>query len=444
MFFLGMLKDSLRESLDRRSLTVMIVISTLFILMCASVGYEQVTLDKALMEMQGRFSRAVGSRWTHQKISARFEVLDIATVGHEPDKDEYEGGKSFRVRAWPLAEFQKLVIYSRAVENLSPHNWPQTVAGISEDYSKILKPPPDADLAWFIGAKLREHNFTRLKVEAEGTNNDSATFKVWLRPGAVQFLTSGWRLSILFGAYSFDIENTSIGDVVFLMQNTLAGFIAGWIGIIISLIATAAFVPNMVQKGTIDLLVARPIPRWQIYLYKYFGGLTYVVITAGYLIVGSWLVIALRSGIWSPGYLMSWPLLVFFFAAIYAVSALMGLLTRSSIAAILLSVVAWFGVSTVGSIHLFVHNPMADMEPDSKIVKIVDAAHAVLPRLKEVDQATLLCQLKANGITREHMAHLMPGAQYPEVQWAPLIGVTCAWMTALLALGCWRFSTRDF
>jgi hypothetical protein len=61
-----------------------------------------------------------------------------------------------------------------------------------------------------------------------------------------------------------------------------------------------------------------------------------------------------------------------------------------------------------------------------------------------VDQAMLWCQLKANGISPERLAFYGREAVYPVVDWAGLIGVTGAWMAALLALGCWRFSRRDF
>jgi len=450
MKFLDMLRDSFRESLDRRSLIIVMVVSTVFILACASIGYEQVDLDKALKDMEGRLTQPVGTRWGHDKINARFEISDIKTVGEEPERHEFEGGKSFRVAASPLVEFQKLVLFSRALEKVprDPHGrheeWPKTVAGVSADFKTVEKPPGDSDMIWFVGAKLRQHNYLRPKVEFQGIEGDRVLFRVLLKSTAAQSISSGWKLSAGFGAMTFELRDMSIGDVVFFIQNTLAGFIAGWMGILIAIVATAAFVPNMVQKGTVDLLVARPIPRWKIYLYKYFGGLTYVIIAAGYLIVGSWFVIALRSGIWSTGYLMSWPLLVFFFAALYSVSALIGLLTRSAVASILISAVVWFVVSSIGSIHQVIHLPIADIDQNHKLVKLIDGVHAVLPRLKETDHAILLMQLKANGITPDHLDHLMPGSPYPEVSWGSLFGVTGAWMAGLLALGCWRFSRRDF
>jgi ABC-type transport system involved in multi-copper enzyme maturation permease subunit len=444
MGFLGMLRDSLRESLDRRSLVVILILSTLFILICACIGYESVDLDKTLNELPGKLAKAVGGNWGHQKIEARFEISEIRKIGREPDREAFEGGTSFRVRAYPLAELQKLVLYSRAIKNRRPKEWSEAIPGISEDYKQVLIPPESDDLVWFVGAKLREHNFFNPKVEFEGTEGDGAAFRVWLKPVATRHLTGSWRLNVFFGAMVYDITILSIADVVFFIQNTLSGLIAGWIGILVAIIATAAFIPNMIQKGTIDLLLARPLPRWRVFLYKYLGGLIYVMVTAGYLIGGSWLVIALRSGCWSPGYLLSWPLLIFFFAALYSVSALIGLLTRSTIAAILISAVTWFILSMLGSAYLFVHDPRADVNPDGALVKALDATHAVLPRLKDVDQAILWCQLKGNGITEEHLKQISRDMEYPEVEWGSLFGVTGAWMAALLALACWRFSRRDY
>jgi len=444
MAFLGMLKDSLRESLDRRSLTVLLVISTLFIFVCGSIGYGVLRIEQVIEEMKGKFEQTAGGRWRNERIDARFDIADIRPVGAEPGREEFEGGTSFRVGAQPLVEFQKLVVYSLAVKGKRDREWPRTVPGISEDFKQVLTPPSTEDMAWFIGAKLRENNFTRPKVEVEGIEGDRAVFRVWLKKTSTAYLSGGFRLSILFGAWKWDLGNTSVADVVFSIQNTLAGLIAGWIGILVAIISTAAFIPNMIQKGTVDLLLARPMPRWRLFLYKYCGGLIFVTITAGYLIVGSWFVMAVRSGIWSPGYLAAWPLLVFFFAALYSVSSLIGLLTRSSIAAILLSAVTWLILSMIGSAYYIVHMPEADIDQDHAVVKAVDMAHAVLPRLKDVDQAIALVQLKANGISEDHYRHISHGGDYPKVDWAALFGVTGAWMAALLALGCWRFSRRDY
>jgi ABC-type transport system involved in multi-copper enzyme maturation permease subunit len=161
--------------------------------------------------------------------------------------------------------------------------------------------------------------------------------------------------------------------------------------------------------------------------------------------LGSWLILGLRSGVWSTGYLLAIPLLVFFFAALYTVSVLIGVLTREKIAPILLTALAWFGLVALGHIHMFMHLPSAtNIDPNGPTAKFVDGAQAVLPRLKEVGQTVSWALVKTNGITPERWALMYRETPYPEVAWIPLFGVTGAWMIGLLGLSCWMFSRRDY
>ncbi len=64
-----------------------------------------------------------------------------------------------------------------------------------------------------------------------------------------------------------------------IYTSSRTGIVAGfgsWIAILIGVVLTAFFVPNMLRKGTVDMLVVKPIHRVTLLLYKYIGGLTFI------------------------------------------------------------------------------------------------------------------------------------------------------------------------
>src|SRR5207248_489037 len=60
--------------------------------------------------------------------------------------------------------------------------------------------------------------------------------------------------------------------------------------LLVGVIITSFFIPNMLHKGTVDLLLAKPIHRWLLLLNKYLGGLTFIFLNTAYAIGGIWLV----------------------------------------------------------------------------------------------------------------------------------------------------------
>ena len=81
--------------------------------------------------------------------------------------------------------------------------------------------------------------------------------------------------------------------------------------------------------------------RWKWFLGKYLGGLTFVLFHATVFVILTFLVIGSRWGAWLPGYLLSIPLVVLLFSYLYCVSVLVTVMSRSTVAAVLLTLGAW-------------------------------------------------------------------------------------------------------
>ena len=51
----------------------------------------------------------------------------------------------------------------------------------------------------------------------------------------------------------------SLGYMVYWIENRLINGFGAWIGILLGVIVTSFFIPNMLRKGTVDMLIVKPI-----------------------------------------------------------------------------------------------------------------------------------------------------------------------------------------
>jgi len=135
----------------------------------------------------------------------------------------------------------------------------------------------------------------------------------------------------------------------YLFSNFGVGFWLTWVGLALALVSTASIVPDFVAGGSVDLYLCRPISRLRLFLTKYLTGLLFVGLQVCVFTAACFLVMGLRGGVWSPRTFLAIPLVLLVFSYLFAFCVLVGLLTRSTIAAVLLTTLFWlliFGVDT--------------------------------------------------------------------------------------------------
>ncbi len=114
-----------------------------------------------------------------------------------------------------------------------------------------------------------------------------------------------------------------------------------WVTTILALISTAGIVPDMVSGGTIEPMLSKPIGRVRLFLTKYLTGLMFVGLQILVFSFGCLLVFGIRAGTWDIGLFMAVPIVLAFFSYLFSFCVLIGLLTRSTIAALLLTIIFW-------------------------------------------------------------------------------------------------------
>jgi ABC-type transport system involved in multi-copper enzyme maturation permease subunit len=118
--------------------------------------------------------------------------------------------------------------------------------------------------------------------------------------------------------------------VVPIMMDWLLGFALIFLGILV----TASIVPDMLQPGSLHLLLSKPISRTMLLLSKFVGGCAFVFLCVCQLVFGLWLIAGFRLDIWNARILWCIPVAVFLFAVFFSVSVLAGLRWRSPILSI--------------------------------------------------------------------------------------------------------------
>jgi ABC-type transport system involved in multi-copper enzyme maturation permease subunit len=152
--------------------------------------------------------------------------------------------------------------------------------------------------------------------------------------------TVSGRMTLAFGALSFPLGRDRAEAVQFL-ELVLGGGFAGTLGLLLALVWTAGFLPAFLEPSAASVLLAKPVARWQLFLGKYFGVLTFVGFHVVIFIALTWIALGVRTGVWNLTYWWCIPLLLLQFAGFYSFSVLLAVITRSTVACVFGSVLFW-------------------------------------------------------------------------------------------------------
>ena len=153
------------------------------------------------------------------------------------------------------------------------------------------------------------------------------------------------------GISIFRWDFPSIFNTTFIDRPTFYKYVfselgVGWwlnfFGIMLALISTAGIIPEFVSGGAVDLYLSKPVSRLRLWLTKYATGLTFVGLQVGVFTLGCFLLIGIRAGSWDFRMFYAVPLVLLVFSYLFCVCAVLGLVTRSTVASLLLTLLFWF------------------------------------------------------------------------------------------------------
>ena len=135
----------------------------------------------------------------------------------------------------------------------------------------------------------------------------------------------------------------------------------------------------MLSKGSIDLILSKPLSRFHILLGKYLGALSIVVFNVIYLVGGMWFVLSLKTKIWNFGFLYSGLIIIITFSVILALMFIIGLVSRSSGLSIMIAYLVIF------LSPLLAQRERIIIMINSIVYKtIISGAYYILPKVQEL------------------------------------------------------------
>ena len=194
--------------------------------------------------------------------------------------------------------------------------------------------------------------------------------------------------------------------------------------ILLAIFSSSSFVPNMLEKGNIDLLLSKPISRSQLLLGKYFGGLLVVLINVGFLIIGVWLVIAIRFSTYNFNFLSIILSITFTFAVLYSLIVLFGVITQSSV----LGMMSAYFIFLILSPLLYAGKVQFDEIIKNDILKsVIKFFYYIIPKTSELMGSVTMNLATGKGIA----------------DWQPVL-TSLTFLIAAVGYASYIFNKKDF
>lgn len=475
--FFAILKDSFREAVDGFVIYAMIALSGLVILLVGSLSFKPAAPEKAFEQIVKRFNIVYPEKGRSRVFTGsnnEYKASDVQSAGSGyklrltivakanstvNDKPDLTQGDSFRqaVASWAKPAGKSQEIDLDAMQGGKSDKGGKggqgsqggkkiEFGGMTSATTEEQRAVTDDLMEEFLRNQFAvqagmEATVTRVKT---GVEEPTYAFDVTTSGGSS---VRGWphTVKFLFGAITIATDEAPLGITLWIIEDQIINGVGGGIALLISIILTAFFIPNMLRKGSVDLLISKPIGRSQLLVYKYVGGLTFIFLVSLVTIGGVWLVIALRSGYWDPSFLVVIPVLTFTFAILYAVSTLAAVLTRSPIVAMLVTVGTAVFLYIVGKAKQWAdstRNTEGNGDTPSWVFTLIDTFSSILPRYKDLDNLT--SKLIATGTLTPAEERMFGLAYLNYPSWSATFGVSLIFIAVMLAISCWWFSKRDY
>jgi ABC-type transport system involved in multi-copper enzyme maturation permease subunit len=184
--------------------------------------------------------------------------------------------------------------------------------------------------------------------------------------------------------------------------------------------AASGYFPAMLEAGAVDIVLAKPLERWKIYLGKYIGGLALYTVAVGSTYMLVFLGIGVRTGVWHGALALVLPLQVFAAATLFALLALLGVVSRSSTLCMILGYAYYIVVDSIVSLLTMFPFQVDWMQSLQKFLR------AFVPNFDQIKSAATYSVINV-----------------PAIDWQP-ISVAASWLVLSLALGYAKFRRTDY
>jgi len=182
--------------------------------------------------------------------------------------------------------------------------------------------------------------------------------------------------NVHMGRQSVDLDKLVLG-----FESGFAGFLYV-VGTFLAIFATAHLVPRLMEKGTVDLYLSRPVGRVPLLLSRYAGGMLLSASNVIYLLGAMWLLVIWKTHLVHPRFFFAAGIILFGIAALMAFAFLIGTLTSSTA----VSIMATFAVFFLSAI-LSNHDRIAAALSAQWAATLVQGLYWVFPKTAQLGAA---------------------------------------------------------
>lgn len=465
MRYFAILKDSFREALDSKVMYVLFAISTLSVLVVATLSFRPLS---AQATMEQFFPNAKLGGVSVLFFALYHPELKVAGLDEEDVAAKEKRGDGLQEKMQPIYEFKLEKVELLSGEADSPQSdYVVTLVdtmprrGEKAGRAEILKQGEASVRTLFEKAvALGFFRLGEIQGEIEGKEGADLTlaktrFRVTLHGTSQTHRIWAHEPSFFFGALPLEGLAFPLSFQLYILSKNVLS-LGAWIAILVGVVITSFFIPSMLAKGTVDMLLVKPIHRWAILLYKYVGGLTFIFLNSLYAMFGMWLVLGLRTGVWAHGLFLLVLTMTFFFAILYAVSTFVGVATRSTIASIIVAIAAWAACFSIGLTHKIFDTrgrsearmekrqqmiiPAEQRWGDSRLAQATGLLHAITPRTEELNV------LNDNIVYFAFMTSVFDMGKFESGErpfWESVL-VSGIWIAVFLTASCVWFTFKDY
>jgi ABC-type transport system involved in multi-copper enzyme maturation permease subunit len=276
------------------------------------------------------------------------------------------------------------------------------------------------------------------------------------------------KITVMFGMWEIETDvfapiATATGEaelneslIASIIVYGLMDFVLGSVGVLLAIIATASFLPAFLERGAVDVVLAKPLSRLKLLIGKYLGSMVFMFVHAAFFVGLTFLIAGLRWGVWIPGYLLAIPLMILLFSYVYCISAWAAVRYRSAIVAIFLSVGAWIvfsGVQTLAdSFEIF-----PSWKENRMVYNTARVARWVIPKTQDVTylaarwsgartSADIIPEVPDQTEQEREMVERATETERARMNINPVhtIGSSLLFEAVVVMLAVWQFSRRDF
>jgi ABC-type transport system involved in multi-copper enzyme maturation permease subunit len=202
--------------------------------------------------------------------------------------------------------------------------------------------------------------------------------------------------------------------------------------ILFGVFATAGLIPSMLEKGTVELYLSKPLSRTSLLLSRSLGACGGIGLNLIYFAVAIWIIFGLKVGVWHWGFLLASLLAIVTFFFYYSVVAFTALLSRSTGFSIMLAFIFSFFSSALEHRERMLYI----LWDNSIFHRTLDAVYYGTPQMSAMlDSASrLIGELPRPG----SIDHVPPGFAVEPFLFSLLSA------SAIYALTAWYFSRQDY